>query len=311
MGNDPWVEKYRPKTVDECILPPRLKEVFKGFVAKGTFPSLMLTGKAGAGKTSVALAMCEELGMNYLFLPSSEERGIDTFRVKVRNYASSLALDGRHKVVILDEADGITAEAQDALRTVIERYSGNCTFILTCNVKAKLIEAIHSRCAVVDFGLQADEKPKMAAQFLRRMEDILKKESIPYDRDVLFKIVEKYFPDYRRALNELERFGSLGSIDAGTLAQVSALKNFDELIKFLKDKNFGEMRKWVVMNYDVDPNRIFRKVYDGLYAAMKPEDIPQAVVIIAKYQYQSAFAADQEINLVAALTEIMVTCEFQ
>jgi DNA polymerase III delta prime subunit len=306
-----WVETYRPKTIDECILPDRLKNVFKQYVKKGQIPNLMLTGKAGSGKTTVARAMCEEIGLSYSTINASEERGIDTLRVKVKNYASTLSLGGSRKVMILDEADGLTPDAQDALRAAIEKYSSNCTFILTCNFKARLIEPLHSRCAVIDFTLEGDERPAMAVAFMRRIEEILKKEGIAYDRNVLFKIVEKYFPDYRRTLNELQRHASTGTIDAGTLAQLSSIRNFEELCKFLHSKNFSEMRKWVVQNYDVDPVRILRRVYDGLYAVMKPEDIPQAVVIISKYQYQSAFAADQEINLVACLTELMVTCEFK
>jgi DNA polymerase III delta prime subunit len=311
MDEHLWAEKYRPKKVDDCILPARLKTLFKQYVAQGEIPNLMFYGTAGVGKTTVARALCEEIGVSYLFIPSSEERGIDTFRVKVHNYASTLSLGGTRKVIILDEADGLTPDAQKALRGAVERYSTNCTFILTCNTKAMLHEAIHSRCAGIDFALTGDERPKMASQFLKRIEDILKKENVTYDRAVLFKIVEKYFPDYRRTLGELQRFGTAGAIDAGTLAQVSALRNFDGLIQNLKDKNFGEMRKWVVANYDVDPTRIFRKIYDGLYDVMMPADIPMAVVIIDEYQYRAAFVADHEINLVAFLTEIMVKCEFK
>ena len=306
-----WTEKYRPKTVSECILPERLKKVFQEYVNSKTIPNLMLTGTAGVGKTTVAIAMCEEIGINYLFINSSEERGIDTLRTKIKNYASTVSLVGGRKVIILDEADYITPEAQAGLRGAIEEFSANCTFIFTCNFKSRLIDALHSRCSVIDFTLVNGERPKMAALFFKRLGEILTKENIQYDKQVLIKIVEKFFPDYRRTLNELQRYAGSGSIDAGMIAQITDVKNLSDLIKNLKEKNFGGMRKWVVVNSDIDPARIFRKIYDGLYEYMKPESIPQAVVIIARYQYQSAFVADQEINLVACLTEIMVDCEMK
>jgi DNA polymerase III delta prime subunit len=304
-----FTEKYRPKTVSECILPERLKKVFQEYVNSKTIPNLMLTGTAGVGKTTVAIAMCEEIGINYLFINSSEERGIDTLRTKIKNYASTVSLVGGRKVIILDEADYITPEAQAGLRGAIEEFSANCTFIFTCNFKSRLIDALHSRCSVIDFTLVNGERPKMAALFFKRLGEILTTENIQYDKQVLIKIVEKFFPDYRRTLNELQRYAGSGSIDAGMIAQITDVKNLSDLIKNLKEKNFGGMRKWVVVNSDIDPARIFRKIYDGLYEYMKPESIPQAVVIIARYQYQSAFVADQEINLVACLTEIMVDCE--
>ena len=304
-----WVEKYRPQKVADCILPDRLKKVFQEYVNNQTIPNLMLTGTAGVGKTTAAIAMCEEIGLDYIFINSSEERGIDTLRTKIRGYASTVSFSGSQKVIILDEADYITPEAQAALRGAIEEFSSNCSFIFTCNFKSKLIDAIHSRCSVIDFTLVNGEKPKMAAQFFKRLCDILAKENITFDKAVVAKIVEKFFPDYRRTLNELQRYSSSGNIDASVLSQVSDLKNMSDLIRYLKEKNFGEMRKWVVTNSDIDTARIYRKIYDGLYEYMKPESIPQAVVIIAKYQYQSAFVPDQEINLVACLTEIMVDCE--
>jgi DNA polymerase III delta prime subunit len=304
-----FTEKYRPKTVSECILPERLKKVFQEYVNSKTIPNLMLTGTAGVGKTTVAIAMCEEIGINYLFINSSEERGIDTLRTKIKNYASTVSLVGGRKVIILDEADYITPEAQAGLRGAIEEFSANCTFIFTCNFKSRLIDALHSRCSVIDFTLVNGERPKMAALFFKRLGEILTTENIQYDKQVLIKIVEKFFPDYRRTLNELQRYAGSGSIDSGMIAQITDVKNLSDLIKNLKEKNFGGMRKWVVVNSDIDPARIFRKIYDGLYEYMKPESIPQAVVIIARYQYQSAFVADQEINLVACLTEIMVDCE--
>ena len=302
-------EKYRPQKISDCILPERLKKVFQEYVNKKTIPNLMLTGTAGVGKTTAAIAMCEEIGLDYIFINSSEERGIDTLRTKIRGYASTVSFSGSQKVIILDEADYITPEAQAALRGAIEEFSSNCSFIFTCNFKSKLIDAIHSRCSVIDFTLNNDEKPKMAAQFYKRLCEILTKESITFDKTVVAKLVEKYFPDYRRTLNELQRYASSGNIDLSVLNQVSNIKNMSDLMKYFKEKNFGEMRKWVVTNSDIDTTRIYRKIYDTLYDYMKPESIPQAVVIIAKYQYQSAFVPDQEINLVACLTELMVDCE--
>ena len=304
-----WCQKYRPKTVSECILPERLKTVFQEFVNSGNIPNLLLTGTAGVGKTTVAIAMCEELNLDYLFINSSDERGIDTLRNKIKGYASTFSFEGKRKVIILDEADYITPEAQAALRGAIEEFSNNCTFIFTCNFKARLIEAIHSRCSVIDFTLQTEEKPKMASAFFNRLSEILKLENVAYDKAALIEIIKKFFPDYRRTMNELQRFSKNGTIDASVIAQVSLVKSIDDLVKSLKEKNFGEMRKWVVLNSDIDCARLYRKIYDGLYEYMRPESIPQAVVILAKYQYQSAFVADQEINLVACLTEIMVDCE--
>ena len=305
-----WVEKYRPHTVADCILPDRLKKPFQEYVDTQTIPNLMLTGTAGVGKTTVAAAMCEEIGINHLFINSSEERGIDMLRTKIRGYASTVSLTGGRKVIILDEADYLTPEAQAALRGAIEEFSENCTFIFTCNFKSKLIDALHSRCSVIDFTLKSDEKAKMASQLMKRLENILTQENVNYDKTVLAKIIEKYFPDYRRTLNELQRYSSSGSLDAGIVAQLSDVRKIGELVKHLKEKNFGEMRKWCVTNSDIEPSRIYRKVYDGLYEYMKPSSIPQAVVTIGKYQYQAAFVADQEINLVACLTELMVDCEF-
>jgi DNA polymerase III delta prime subunit len=305
-----WVEKYRPKCVADCILPDRIKKVFQSYVDEGNLPNLMLTGSAGVGKTTVAKAMCEQLGLNHLFINSSEERGIDMLRTKIKGYASTISLTGGRKVIILDEADYLTPEAQAGLRGAIEEFSDNCSFIFTCNFKSRLIDALHSRCSVIDFSLQAEEKPRMAAQLFARLSVVLNQENISYDKQVLIKIIEKFFPDYRRTLNELQRYSASGAIDAGTLAQVSDVRKITDLVKHLKEGNFAEMRKWVVVNSDIEPARIYRKVYDSLYEYFKPESIPQAVVILAKYQYQSAFVADQEINIVACLTEIMVDCSF-
>lgn len=303
------VEKYRPHTVEDCILPDRIKKVFQEYVNEGNIPNLMLTGPAGCGKTTIAKAMCEQLGLNHLFINSSEERGIDMLRTKIKGYASTVSLTGGRKVIILDEADYLTPEAQAGLRGAIEEFSENCSFIFTCNFKARLIDALHSRCAVVDFALKGDEKPKMAVKMLKRMEQILTTEGITYDKAVLVKLVERYFPDYRRLLNELQRHSVSGSIDAGVISQLDSLRSLNDLIKALKDKDFSAMRKWVVVNSDVDTSRIYRNIYDGLNEYLKPESVPAAVITLAKYQYQAAFVADQELNLVACLTELMVECE--
>ena len=304
-----YVEKYRPHKIEDCILPDRLKKVFQEYVTKGDIPNLMLTGTAGCGKTTVAKAMCEEIGCNFLFINSSDERGIDMLRTKIKGYASTVSLTGGRKVIILDEADYLTPEAQAGLRGAIEEFSENCSFIFTCNFKARLIDALHSRCSVIDFALKGDEKAKMASQMFKRLANILTEESIIYDKDVLGKIVQRYFPDYRRTLNELQRYSTSGNIDAGVLSQVESVRKLDDLIKALKEKDFSTMRKWVVNNSDIDQSRIFRSIYDNLCTYLKPESVPQAVVNLAKYQYQAAFVADQELNLVACLTEIMCDCE--
>ena len=305
-----WVEKYRPSTVSDCILPARLKKIFQTYVDQKSIPNLMLTGSAGVGKTTIAKAMCDEIGLNNMIINSSDERGIDILRTKIKNYASTVSLTGGRKVIILDEADYLTPDAQAALRGAIEQFADNCSFILTCNFKARLIDALHSRCAVVDFPLTGGERQDMALQFFNRAQSILKSENVEYDKKVLAELVQKYFPDYRRTLNELQRFSKFGAIDQSILTQVSDIRKISELIAALKAKDFGTMRKWVINNSDIDPASVYRKIYDGLNEYLKPESIPQAVVIIAKYQYQSAFVADQEVNLVACLTELMVDCEY-
>lgn len=310
MSDFIWCEKYRPKTVEDCILPDRLKKTFQEYVDRKSIPNLMLTGTAGVGKTTVAKAMCDEIGLDNIFINSSEERGIDTLRTKIKGYASTMSLTGGRKVIILDEADYLTPEAQAGLRGVIEEFSDNCTFIFTCNFKSRLIDALHSRCSVIDFKLVNGEKAKMASQLFKKLEGILKIENVAFDKAVLAKIVEKHFPDYRRTINELQRYATSGSIDAAILSQVSDIRNVGDLVSYLRDKNFGDMRKWVVANSDIDPTKVYRKIYDSLYDFFKPQSIPQAVVIIARYQYQAAFVADQEINLVACLTELMVDGEF-
>lgn len=306
-----WVERYRPKKIADCILPPRLKKVFQEYANNKTIPNLMLTGSAGVGKTTVAKALCDEVGCNFLFINSSEDRGIDMLRTKIKQYASTISLTGGRKVIILDEADYLTPEAQAGLRGAIEEYADNCSFIFTCNFKSRLIDALHSRCSVIDFSLRSDEKPKMAASLYKRLENILSNEGVKYDENVLAAVIKKFFPDYRRTLNELQRYSTSGNLDAGTLAQISDVRKISELVGYLKTGDFGEMRKWVVANSDIEPARIYRKVYDSLFDFFKAESIPQAVVIISRYQYQSAFVADVEINTVAMLTELMVDCEFK
>lgn len=306
-----WAQKYRPKTVKDTILPDRIKKIFQGYVNSGHIPNLLLSGTAGVGKTSIALAMCEELGINYMLIPASSRRGIDTLRMEVSTYAASMSFDGRPKVIILDEADGLTPDAQDALKGVIEEYSINCTFILTCNHKAKIIEPIHSRTSNIEFKLQSKEKPDVAKNFFLRLEEILKTENVVYDRSVLVKLVERYFPDFRRTLNEIQSLSKMGDLDSEILSKLSDIKNFKELMDFLRNKDFTSMRKWVANNTDNDPTTIYRKIYDNLYTYLEPQSIPQAVIIIAKYMYQHSFVSDPEINLVACLTEVLVDCQFK
>lgn len=306
-----WVEKWRPQTVADTILPDRIKSLFQKFVDEKEVPNLLLTGGPGVGKTTVARAMCEELGISFMFINSSEERGIDTLRGKIKSYATTASFVGGRKVVILDEADYLTPEMQAALRGVIEEVSGNCTFILTCNFKGRIIDALHSRCQHIDFAIEKDERPKMAMQLFKRLGSILETEGVKWEKEYLFKVVEKYFPDFRKTLNELQKLARTGAIDAGVLAHIKDLRNLDVLIKSLKTKDFGTMRKWVVDNSDVDARVIFRKIYDGLYEYFDGAGVPQAVLLLGKYQYQAAFVADQEINTAAFLTEIMSECEFK
>ena len=303
-----WTEKYRPKTVEECILPERLKQPFQEYVNQKQIPNLLLSGGAGVGKTTIAKAMCNEIGCDYMILNGSDENGVDTIRYKIKNYASSMSLTGGRKVVILDEADYLTPNAQAILRNGIEEFAGNCSFIFTCNYKSKLIEPLHSRCAVIDFGLKNGEKAKMAGAFFKRIQGILQSENVEYEEKVIAELVKKHFPDFRRVLNELQRFSQFGKIDTGVLAQIVDVP-LTEIAKFIASKDFGAIRKWVGSN-DIDGNILFRKIYDALYDVMKPTSIPQAVVILADYQYKAAFVADQEINTVACLTELMVECEF-
>ena len=308
-----WVEKYRPKTIEDCILPTNIKKTFQDFLDKGEVPNLLLAGPAGCGKTTVAKALCNELGVDYYVINGSDEgRFLDTVRNNAKNFASTVSLSStaKHKVIIIDEADNTTNDVQLLLRASIEEFSGNCRFIFTCNYKNKIIEPLHSRCAVVEFGIKGRDKPALAASFFKRVQQILDTESIEYDNKVLVELVNKHFPDWRRVLNECQRYSVGGKIDAGILATFSDVA-VNELIKNLKEKNFAEVRKWIVSNLDNDTTVLLRRVYDNLYDSLVPGSIPAAVLVLAKYQYQGAFVADQEINMLACMTEIMVGCEFK
>ena len=305
-----WTEKYRPQTIEECILPERLKKPFQEYVNQKTIPNLLLHGGAGVGKTTVAKAMCNEIGCDFMIINGSDESGIDTFRVKIKNYASSMSFAGGRKVIIIDEADYLNPNStQPALRNAIEEFAGNCSFIFTCNYKNRIIEPLHSRCAVIDFGLKNGEKVKMAAQFHKRIEHVLQSEKVDYEKTVVAELIKKHFPDFRRVINELQRYAQLGKIDVGILSQIGDI-SISQIIKHLKEKDFGSIRKWVAST-EIDSTALFRKIYDGLYDSLKPQSIPKAVLILADYQYKQAFVADQEINMVACLTELMVECDFQ
>ena len=304
-----WTEKYRPQTVDDCILPDRLKQPFQEYVNQKQIPNLLLAGGAGVGKTSIAKAMCNEIGCDFMVINGSDESGIDTFRTKIKNYASSMSLSGGRKVIIIDEADYLNPNStQPALRNAIEEFASNCSFIFTCNYKNRIIEPLHSRCAVIDFGLKNGEKAKMASAFFKRVQSIMQSEKIDADEKVLAELIKKHFPDFRRVLNELQRYSQFGKIDTGILVQIADI-SVDELSKHIIAKDFGAIRKWVA-SHEIDNTTLFRKLYDTLSDTLKPSSVPQAVVILADYQYKAAFVADQEINTVACLTEIMVNCEF-
>ena len=306
-----WTEKYRPQTVEDCIIPNRLKQPFQEYVNQKQIPNLLLTGGAGVGKTTVAKAMCNEIGCDFMVINGSDEgRLIETFRTKIKNYASSMSLAGGRKVIIIDEADYCNPDSvQPALRNFIEEFASNCSFIFTCNYKNKLIEPLHSRCAVIDFALKNGEKAKMAAAFFKRLQSILQSEKVEYDDAVIAELIKKHFPDFRRALNELQPYSQFGKIDTGILAQLGDV-SIEEIVKNIKEKDFGAIRKWVA-SHEIDSTTLFRKLYDAMYDTLKPQSIPQAVIILADYQYKAAFVADAEINTVACLTELMVSCEFQ
>ena len=308
-----WVEKYRPKTIEECILPEATKKTFLEFLEAGEVPNLLLSGPAGCGKTTVAKALCNQLGVDFYVINGSDEgRFLDTVRNNAKNFASTVSLssEAKHKVIIIDEADNTTSDVQLLLRASIEEFSNNCRFIFTCNYKNKILEPLHSRCAVVEFGIKGKERQGIAASFFKRLQQILDTEGIEYDNKVLVELVNKHFPDWRRVLNECQRYSVSGKIDSGILATFSDVA-VNELVKNLKEKNFSEVRKWVVSNMDNDTTVLLRRIYDACYVSLENNSIPAAVLVIAKYQYQSAFVADQEINLLACLTEIMVECEFK
>ena len=308
-----WVEKYRPKTIEECILPKSTQKTFTEFVNSGELPNLLLAGPPGVGKTTVAKALCHELGVDYYVINGSDEgRFLDTVRNQAKSFASTVSLTstGKHKVIIIDEADNTTHDVQLLLRANIESFYKNCRFIFTCNYKNKIIEPLHSRCSVVEFGIRGKERQELAAKFFKRLQTILVEEKVKAEPKVLVGLINKHFPDWRRVLNECQRYSTSGEIGSEVLTALSPT-NTSELIGFLSKKEFQNVRKWVVQNLDNDPNSILRSVYDSIYENLKPSSIPEAVLIIAKYQYQSAFAADQEINMLAAMTELMVQCEFK
>jgi len=306
-----WVEKYRPKTIDECVLPEGIKTTFQQMVDAGEAQNLLLSGSAGCGKTTIAKALCNELDTDYIMINCSEDGNIDTLRTKIRSFASTVSITGGKKIVILDEFDYSNAQStQPALRGFIEEFSDNCRFILTCNFKNRIIEPLHSRCTTINFSVPKKEKPKLASQFMDRVKYVLDEEGITYEEKVLAQLILKHFPDFRRVLNELQRYSIGGTIDVGILSQIGEI-HIKDLVSHMKSKDFTSARKWAVENLDNSPSELFRKVYDGLYDYLTPSSIPQAVLILAEYQYKSAFVADQEINLVACIVELMMGCEYK
>lgn len=307
-----WVEKYRPQTVDECILPESIKKTFKDYIAQGELPTFLLTGSAGVGKTTIARALCAEVGAEYIFINGSDEgRSIDVLRTKVREFASTVSLTDSPKMIIIDEADYMNAQSiQPALRAFIEEFSSNCRFIFTCNYVNRIIEPLRSRCAIVDFKIDNKDKPELAGQFYKRVVQILKNENIEFEPKVVAELITKHFPDYRRMLNELQRYSVSGKIDSGILVNMTE-QSFKELLGYMKEKNFTSVRNWVGKNSDTDSTALFRNLYDSASNALQPQSIPELVLILAGYQYKAAFVADHEINTMACLTEIMRDCSFK
>ncbi len=306
-----WVEKYRPKTISECILPDTIKNTFLDFVKNKEIPNLLLCGTAGVGKTTVARALCNDFQADYILINGSEERNIDTLRVKIKNFASTVSLSGGPKIVILDEADYLNAQStQPALRGFIEEFSKNCRFIFTCNYKNRIIPPLHSRCSVIDFTIQNDQKPMIANMIFQRILLILGWENIKSNDKVVAELINKFFPDFRRVLNELQKYSASGSIDSGVLANLDD-QSLTEIIGYLKNKEFSKMRKWVAMNIHNDPQAIYRKLYDSFFNLLENRSVPQSIIILSDYSYKSAFVADQEVNMVACLTELMMESEFK
>jgi DNA polymerase III delta prime subunit len=308
-----WVEQYRPSKIADCILPENIKKSFHGFVEQGEIPNLLLAGTAGIGKTTVAKALCDEIGASYIVINGSDEgRFLDTVRNRVRQFATTVSLTsgGAHKVVIIDEADNTTNDVQLSLRTAVEEFHGNCRFIFTCNFPNKIIEPLHSRCTVVDFKINTEQAVALQGQFFARLKEILEEQGVEYQDKVLAKVVKRYYPDWRRLINECQRFAASGSIDSAILADVADI-NLDSLVRSLKNKEFTVVRKWVVDNINNDPTTVMRKLYDTLYDNLKGASIPEAVLIIAKYSRDIHIVPDQEINLLACLTEVMMSCEFK
>mgnify|MGYP000035102485 FL=1 len=311
MSDFLWVEKYRPRTVEQAILPLSLKETFRQIIATGELPNMLFTGTAGVGKTTIARALCNELDLDYILVNGSEEGNIDTLRNKVKQFASTVSLHGGYKVVILDEADYLNPQStQPALRGFIEEFANNCRFILTCNFKNRIIEPLHSRCSVYEFAIPNDQKPELAGQFFKRASEILQKENVEFVPDAVAKLITKHFPDWRRVLNEMQRYSVSGKIDAGMLVDLNDT-NIKSLMSALKAKDFKTMRQWVVSNIDTEPQAIFRKLYDSMNEYIVPQSIPQLVLILADYQYKNAFVADHELNVVACMTEVMANVEFK